>query len=184
MKQFIERIGKKTFVVFTWSILTIVCFGLFALNQLTDNIVSTFGLSFLIFFGSMAYGFFYFQAFPSHRLPTNYYQKKAIETKFLYTVLGVELFRRFLINSPFRKLNQRVYLKGRKDYITIFLEETKRSETSHIIGLIVGIIFTGYFILQQHISQFYFALFFNTLLNIYPILLQRFNRNLRIKVRV
>jgi hypothetical protein len=131
----------------------------------------------------MAYGFFYFQAFPSHRLPTNYYLKKSIETEFFYTVLGVELFRRFFINSPFRKLNQRVYLKGRKDYIAVFLEETKRSETSHIIGLIIGIIFTAYFILQQNILQFYFALFFNTLLNIYPILLQRFNRNLRIKVK-
>jgi hypothetical protein len=183
MKQFIERIGKKTFVVFTWSILTIVCYGLFALNQLTDNIILNFGLSFLLFFGSMAYGFFYFQAFPAHRLPTNYYLKKSIETEFFYTVLGVELFRRFLINSPFRKLNQRVYLKGRKDYIAVFLEETKRSETSHIIGLIIGIIFTAYFILQQNILQFYFALFFNTLLNIYPILLQRFNRNLRIKVK-
>jgi hypothetical protein len=145
--------------------------------------VLSFGLSFLLFFGSMAYGFFYFQAFPSHRLPTNYYLKKSIETEFFYTVLGVELFRGFLINSPFRRLNQRVYLKGRKDYIAVFLEETKRSETSHIIGLIIGIIFTAYFILQQNILQFYFALFFNTLLNIYPILLQRFNRNLRIKVK-
>jgi hypothetical protein len=131
----------------------------------------------------MAYGFFYFQAFPSHRLPTNYYPRKLIETQFFYTVLGVELFRRVLINSPFRKLNRRLYLKGRKNYIKVFLEETKRSETSHIIGLIIGIIFTTYFILKQNIIHIYFALFFNTLLNIYPILLQRFNRNLRIKVK-
>ena len=183
MKHFIERIGKKTFVVFTWSILTIVCFGLFALTQLTDNIVSTFGLSFLLFFGSMAYGFFYFQTFPSHRLPSNYYQKKSLETEFLYKVFGVALFRRFLIKSPFRRLNQRVYLKGRKEYIAVFLEETKRSETSHLIGLTIGILFIFYFIAQQNRIQFCMAIFFNTLMNVYPILLQRFNRNLRIKIR-
>ena len=184
MKGLINQLGNTGFVLFMWLVLTVISLFLLICSQYTANYFMDFMLSFLLFFGSMAYGFFYFQAFPAHRLPANYYQKKAIETKFLYSVLGVELFRRFLINSPFRKLNQRVYLKGRKDYIAIFLEETKRSETSHIIGLIVGIIFTGYFILQQHISQFYFALFFNTLLNIYPILLQRFNRNLRIKVRV
>lgn len=183
MKSLINRLGHTGFVLFMWVVLTVISLFLLICSQYTANYFMDFTLSFLLFFGSMAYGFFYFQAFPSHRLPTNYYQKKAIETEFLYTVLGIELFRRFLINSPFRRLNQRVYLKGRRDYIAIFLEETKRSETSHLIGLIIGIIFTGYFILQQNIMQFYFALFFNTLLNIYPILLQRFNRNLRIKKR-
>ena len=183
MKSLINRLGHTGFVLFMWVVLTVISLFLLICSQYTANYFMDFTLSFLLFFGSMAYGFFYFQAFPSHRLPTNYYQKKAIETEFLYTVLGIELFRRFLINSPFRRLNQRVYLKGRRDYIAIFLEETKRSETSHLIGLIIGIIFTGYFILQQNIMQFYFALFFNMLLNIYPILLQRFNRNLRIKKR-
>jgi hypothetical protein len=183
MKQTIEFLGRPVFVVLTWSILTVISFFLSEACKLTTNFFLLFPLTFLLYFGTMAYGFFYFHAFPTHRISPSYYRKKKIESLEFYKTLGVEFFRNRLINSPFKKLNQRVYLKGRKDYIAVFLEETKRSETSHLIGLIIGIIFTGYFILQQNIMQFYFALFFNTLLNIYPILLQRFNRNLRIKKR-
>lgn len=183
MKALINRLGNTGFVLFMWVALTLISLFLLIYSQYTANYFMDFMLSFLLFFGSMAYGFFYFQAFPSHRLPPNYYQKKSLETEFLYNLLGVELFRRFLITSPFRRLNQRVYLKGRKEYIAVFFEETKRSETSHLIGLTIGISFLLYFIVQQNKIQCYLAFFFNTLMNVYPILLQRFNRNLRIKIR-
>ena len=183
MKGLINRLGNTGFVLFMWVVLTVISLFLLMCSRYTANYFMDFILSFLLFFGSMAYGFFYFQTFPSHRLPTNYYQRKSLETEFLYKVLGVELFRRFLIKSPFRRLNQRVYLKGRKEYIAVFLEETKRSETSHLIGLTIGILFIFYFIAQQNRIQFCMAIFFNTLMNVYPILLQRFNRNLRIKIR-
>jgi len=94
----------------------------------------------------------------------------------VYKLLGVELYRRLLIKSPFRKLNQRVYLRGRKEYVTIFHEETKRSETSHLIGLLIGLVFTGYFCYVNNKTQANLSIFFNLVMNVYPILLQRYNR--------
>jgi hypothetical protein len=130
----------------------------------------------MLYFGTMAFGFFYFQAFPTHRIGLNYYTPKSFESMRLYKLLGVEVFRKLLIKSPFRKLNQRVYLKGRKEYVAIFHEETKRSETSHLIGLFIGVCFTIYFFYVNNKIQGYLSLFFNLVMNVYPILLQRYNR--------
>ena len=180
MKQTIEFLGRPVFVVLTWSILTVISFFLSEACKLTTNFFLLFPLTFLLYFGTMAYGFFYFHAFPTHRISPSYYRKKKIESLEFYRTLGVEFFRNRLINSPFKKLNQRVYLKGRKDYIAVFLEETKRSETSHLIGLLIGLFFHLVFILNNAVIAFSCSVFFNLVMNFYPILLQRFNR---IKIR-
>jgi|LakMenE18May11ns_1017448.scaffolds.fasta_scaffold9938094_2 hypothetical protein len=180
MKQTIEFLGRPVFVVLTWSILTVISFFLSEACKLTTNFFLLFPLTFLLYFGTMAYGFFYFHAFPTHRISPSYYRKKKIESLEFYKTLGVEFFRNRLINSPFKKLNQRVYLKGRKDYIAVFLEETKRSETSHLIGLLIGLFFHLVFILNNAVIAFSCSVFFNLVMNLYPILLQRFNR---IKIR-
>jgi hypothetical protein len=180
MKQTIEFLGRPVFVVLTWSILTVISFFLSEACKLTTNFFLLFPLTFLLYFGTMAYGFFYFHAFPTHRISPSYYRKKKIESLEFYKTLGVEFFRNRLINSPFKKLNQRVYLKGRKDYIAVFLEETKRSETSHLIGLLIGLFFHLVFILNNAVIAFSCSVFFNLVMNFYPILLQRFNR---IKIR-
>jgi hypothetical protein len=180
MKQTIEFLGKPLFVVLTWSILTVISFFLSEACKLTTNFFLLFPLTFLLYFGTMAYGFFYFHAFPSHRISPRYYRNKKIESLEFYRALGVEFFRNRLINSPFKKLNQRVYLKGRKDYIAVFLEETKRSETSHLIGLLIGMFFHIVFIVNNAVIALVCSVFFNLVMNLYPILLQRFNR---IKIR-
>lgn len=183
MKKTIEFLGRPLFVIITWCLLVGISWIILEACQLTTNIFLLAALIFILYFGSMAFGFFYFQAFPLHRLPLCYYQKKGFETELFYILLGVKLFRRFLIKSPFRRLNQRVYLKGRKADISEFFEETKRSETSHLIGLTIGLLFILYFITQDNFKQGVLAFFFNTVMNAYPIFLQRYNRNLRIKIR-
>jgi hypothetical protein len=180
MKQTIEFLGRPVFVVLTWSILTVISFFLSEACKLTTNFFLLFPLTFLLYFGTMAYGFFYFHAFPTHRISPSYYRKKKIESLEFYRALGVEFFRNRLINSPFKKLNQRVYLKGRKDYIAVFLEETKRSETSHLIGLLIGMFFHIVFIVNNAVIALVCSVFFNLVMNLYPILLQRYNR---IKIR-
>lgn len=176
MKQIIDFIGKPIFVLCTWILLIVFSLWcVFLLNQTTYWALQ-FILSFFLFFGTMAFGFFYFQAYPTHRIWGAYYTKKAFESKRLYRCLGVELFRKFLIKSPFKRLNQRVYLKGRKEYISIFYEETKRSETSHIVGLVLGTTINVYLFSTNHFVQGWFSILFNAFMNFYPILLQRYNR--------
>lgn len=180
MKQTIKVLGGPLFVVLTWSILTAILFFLTEACSLTTNFFLLFALTFLLYFGTMGYGFFYFHAFPSHRISPRYYRKKKFESLGFYNALGVEFFRKRLINSPFKKLNQRVYLKGRKAYVEVFYEETKRSETSHLIGLLIGLFFHLMFMANNAFVALSCSVFFNLVMNLYPILLQRYNR---IKIR-
>lgn len=180
MKQIIEFLGRPLFVFFTWSILSIISFLIFQAFNLTANVFLLVVLTFLLYVGTMAYGFFYFHANPTHRISSRYYRKKKFETLWIYKAIGVEIFRKLLINSPFKKLNQRVYLRGRKEYIEIFYEETKRSETSHLIGLAIGLFFHLFFVVENAVFILCCSVFFNLVMNLYPILLQRYNR---IKIR-
>ena len=80
MKQTIKVLGGPLFVVLTWSILTAILFFLTEACSLTTNFFLLFALTFLLYFGTMGYGFFYFHAFPSHRISPRYYRKKKFES--------------------------------------------------------------------------------------------------------
>ncbi len=76
-----------------------------------------------------------------------------------------------------RHINPRVYLKGRKrDYIKILYEETKQSETAHIISLIVTVPIQFNYLVSDKMFCFLTLSLFSIFFNIYPILLQRMNR--------
>ncbi len=76
-----------------------------------------------------------------------------------------------------RHINPRVYLKGRKrDYIKILYEETKQSETAHIISLIVTVPIQVNYLVSDKIFCFLTLSLFSIFFNVYPILLQRMNR--------
>ena len=136
--------------------------------------------SLLLFFLTWAIIFFPFMIFQSYkylRFPSSYYNKTKLESDLFYTLIGVPIFRKALINSFFRHLNRRVYLKGKKgDRFLKFIEETKQSETSHFISLMITFGFQVMLILDQHLIHFWILLCFNILFNLYPILLQRMNR--------
>ena len=125
----------------------------------------------------MLSGFFYFQTFKYHRLWKSYYQKTNYETPFFFKYLGVPIFQFILINSFMRYANPRVYMKGRKrDYVKILHEETKQSETAHIISLFVTLPFQIDYLISDKMLCFWSLTFFSIFFNVYPMLLQRMNR--------
>jgi hypothetical protein len=122
-------------------------------------------------------GFLFFQTFKYVRLPASYYSKKYFESERFFRFLGVPAFRYVLVNSFFKKLNKRVYLKGRsKDYVKVFSEETKQSETSHLISLTFTLIIQYFYFANNQWSHLIALTVFSILFNIYPMLLQRKNR--------
>lgn len=123
-------------------------------------------------------GFLFFQAFKHFRLPRKYYSKKKLDSSLIYKILGVPLFRLILINSFFRHLNKRVYLKGKsKDYVQVFIEETKQSETSHLISMICTLAIQLHYLKHDDsLYNFLFLTVFSVTFNLYPMLLQRMNR--------
>lgn len=137
------------------------------------GIAMLFILTWLIIFCA----FIFFQCFKYFRFPTGYYLKRRIESERFFLVLGVNLFRVILINSFFRLLNPRVYIKGEgREKFLRFIEETKQSETSHVFAFIGTILLQSLLFVQGYNWSSIALLFFNVLFNVYPILLQRMNR--------
>lgn len=139
--------------------------------------------NFLQVWDLMLVGFLFFQTFKYVRMPSKFYLQRKYETKKYFKYMGVNIFRLLLINSFFRHLNNRVYLKGRaKDYLLTFIEETKQSETSHIISGIFPMSIQLLYLKYGLIEHFIWLSIFNVILNLYPFLLQRMNRfNMYIK---
>ena len=133
--------------------------------------------NFLLVWDLMLVGFLFFQTFKYVRMPKSFYLRRKYETKKYFKYLGVNLFRLLLINSFFRHLNNRVYLKGKaKNYLLTFIEETKQSETSHIISGIFPLSIQLLYLKYGLIEHFIWLSIFNIILNLYPLLLQRMNR--------
>tara|TARA_Y100000385_G_C12711634_1_gene474837 strand:+ start:205 stop:483 length:279 start_codon:yes stop_codon:yes gene_type:complete len=75
-------------------------------------------------------------------------------------------------------LNKRVYLKGKpSSYLRVFIEETKQSETSHVISIIFTLSIQLLYLKYDFWVHFYSLSTFTIIFNVYPLLLQRMNRN-------
>jgi len=174
---------KITTLCLLYAIVFSISFYLFKFSIEATSSWEIILFNFLQVWDLMLVGFLFFQTFKYVRMPENFYLKKKYETKKYFKYLGVNLFRLLLINSFFRHLNNRVYLRKKaKDYIVIFIEETKQSETSHIISGIFPLSIQLLYLKYGLLEHFIWLSIFNIILNIYPLLLQRMNRfNMLIK---
>ena len=168
---------KVVLLIIFYGIIFTISFYLFKYSLEVNDSFQIILINFIQTWDLMLVGFLFFQAFKYVRMPSKFYIKKNYESKNYFKYLGVNIFRLFLINSFFRYLNKRVYLKGRpKEYIFTYIEETKQSETSHIISgifpLSIQLLYLKYGLIEHFIS----LTIFNILLNLYPFLLQRMNR--------
>ena len=168
---------KIILLISIWSLLIIISVYLFKLSNSKSNyflkILSVLGLCLDL----MTSGFFLYQIFKNVRFPAFVYKIRNVETEKLYRLLGVDLFQFILINSFMRYANPRVYLKGKgRDYIKIYHEETKQSESSHYIAILFTLPYFCLYLMKYHYLLFLFLVVFCIFFNIYPSLLQRKNR--------
>ena len=169
---------SKIFVLITIYVVVVVLAFLFCkILFSSENIFTTLVVNFLLCWDLMLVGFFFFQAFKYIRFPSSFYQKRRIETDLWFNLLGVQIFRLVLINSFFKRLNTRVYLKERgRAYHKVFIEETKQSETSHMLSFFATFIAQLIFLYHECFDDFIVLTIFSIVFNIYPMLLQRKNR--------
>lgn len=152
-------------------------FFTYTMQQTDPSVVSTAAMTFLQCWNLMLVGFLFFQTFKYVRLPKMFYKNLPFETPAYFKWMGVDLFREALVNSFFRRLNNRVYLKNRgEEYYKIFHEETKQSETSHWFSLIATLIPQILYLEQGMVAHFVWLSVWSVIFNMYPMLLQRKNR--------
>ena len=170
--------GKVVIIAVLYCIIMLISFNLFKTSLEQNKTINIIGINFIQCWNLMLCGFFFFQAFKGFRFSESFYKKNRFESALLYKLIGLEIFRFILVNSFFKYLNKRVYLKGKpSSYLRVFIEETKQSETSHVISIIFTLSVQLLYLKYDFWVHFYSLSTFTIIFNVYPLLLQRMNRN-------
>lgn len=116
-------------------------------------------------------------------LPEQYYATKDFErTGRVYELLGVRLFKWLVYRGPFRVFSPNMRLsrfsEGRDPHTLRRLEHyTREGEASHVLVFVLVLPFAGYAALRGWLDAVVWLMAFNVILNIYPVILQRYHRN-------
>ena len=95
----------------------------------------------------------------------------------IYENFGVNLFRKLLVLVGWEKLNKKSNpVKNDLEALTHLEYRTKQSELGHLIIFFIVFGFTIYVAIKFAFIESLWLLFLNVILNVYPILLQRYNR--------
>lgn len=107
-----------------------------------------------------------------------YYDEKQWEKNGqIYEHLGINVFRKMLVWTGWEKLNRKSNPVKKSTTSLIKLHhQTKKSELGHLIILFLVIGFNVFVAFKFGILKSLWLLILNILLNLYPILLQRYNR--------
>ena len=121
---------------------------------------------------------FFFTETLKSEFKSDYYREKSWEKKGkIYESLGINLFRKFLVLIGWEKLNKKANPVEKNLQALIHLEyRTKQSELGHIIIFFIVLAFTIYVAITFGIKESLSLIILNILLNVYPVLLQRYNR--------
>lgn len=121
---------------------------------------------------------FFFTETLKSEFKSDYYLEKNWEKKGkIYEVFGINLFRKLLVIIGWEKLNKKANPVEKNVQALEHLEyRTKQSELGHIIIFFIVLAFTIYVGINFGIKETLSLIILNILLNVYPILLQRYNR--------
>jgi len=112
------------------------------------------------------------------QLTSSYYENFAWERSGkVYEGLGINLFRKLLVLIGWEKLTKKANPIEKDTMVLIKLhEQTKKSELGHLVVLIIVLGFNIYVAARFGVIKSLWLLALNILLNLYPVLLQRYNR--------
>jgi hypothetical protein len=95
----------------------------------------------------------------------------------IYRSLGIDFYRKLLVWIGWEKLNKKSNPVEKNTEALIHLHNrTKKSELGHLLILIIVLGFNIFVAFKFGILKSLWLLILNILLNLYPVLLQRYNR--------
>ncbi len=109
---------------------------------------------------------------------SGYYKTKDWENNGkIYEKFGIHLFRKMLVLIGWEKLNKKTNpVKNDLESLLHLEYRTKQSELGHLIIFFIVLGFTIYVALKFSFRESLWLWILNIILNVYPILLQRYNR--------
>lgn len=133
----------------------------------------SFWLALMLHFIIMSFTFFLFEVWLKIRFNAKYYEVSPKEIKW-YRALRVAWFRWLLIHTPLKWMNQRIRPDSRNISQTVYF--MNEAETAHAINFFIAVAIALSTSLV-HVQLSFWLLFINIFTNIYPIMVQRYNRH-------
>lgn len=113
-------------------------------------------------------------------MKTKYYKRMSnfnfILNEKLNEIIGIKYFKWIVKNTFFKFFNQQLKVENRKTDLTELRNQMTISEISHLIGFVFVAIFAVYKCFSVNIVFGLTMMIGNTLLNLYPSLLQQENK--------
>ncbi|MEO7214061.1 hypothetical protein [Mucilaginibacter sp.] len=164
---------RKTFTLTFIVLITIALTYALAHYMKMDSFAFAWALNFLL----MACVLNFTEAL-KEQLVSRYYDEQTWERGGkIYQSLGVNFYRKLLVWIGWEKLNKKSNPVEKNTEALIHLHNrTKKSELGHLLILIIVLGFNIFVAFKFGILQSLWLLGLNILFNLYPILLQRYNR--------
>nr|WP_315484333.1 hypothetical protein [uncultured Undibacterium sp.] len=164
---------KKIISLMSIAIATILSVFALAYYMRMDSFTFAWALNFLLMMWVSA-----FVEVANSPMTSAYYNEKGWERKGkIYTYLGVNLFRKLLVLVGWEKLTRKTSPIEKNTQALLHLHhQTKKSELGHLIILIIVLGFTLFVAVKLSMMQSLWLMILNVLLNLYPVILQRYNR--------
>jgi hypothetical protein len=110
-------------------------------------------------------------------LGPRYYHIRAFEKNGrIYKSLGIRLLKKLLRRGPLSILNPELRLSEGRSALSKLDQKMRDAETGHVVVFATMLTITAYPVLQGWWKATAWWLLFNVLINIYPVMLQRYNR--------
>ena len=94
----------------------------------------------------------------------------------IYERAGIRVFRRLLLHSPLGWINANFHLRTSRTDCRRLLREMNSSEGVHWLTCVVSVVLAISYLLHHHVVYGYVMLLVRVPFDLYPIMLQRWNR--------
>jgi hypothetical protein len=111
--------------------------------------------------------------------PSRYYDIKAFEgTGQFYERLGIRFFKSLVRRGPLAIFSPTLRFPEEKTVPALLRldQEMRKAETGHVLIFVFMLFFIGYALFKGWLDAVAWMLVFNVMINLYPIMLQRYNR--------
>ncbi len=112
-----------------------------------------------------------------YSFPDRYYRPKEFEKSGrIYEMLGVLLLRKLLRRGPLHLSAPALEYSGRREHLPTLERETRTAESVHLLSFLSSFLLIAYAHYKGWLDLAVWLMLYNVLINIYPIMLQRYNR--------
>lgn len=165
------EIVKKSFLVLVITLIHLFLFN-WVLTTFGFNFTSALLLNIVVVSWVAVTG-----QFVSFSLSSSYYRIRPFEQdNHLYEMFGTHIFRKLVGRKPWAILNPTLCFSGKVEKLPTLVREMQKAEAGHLLAFLIVTAIAAFAAVRTGIYFAVWLLLFNVPFNLYPVMLQRYNR--------